>query len=118
MPGQETFPRSERLIRRKEFVDVYQHGDKQVGRGFICYVARQEGQGRKFGVAVSRKVGGAVTRNRVKRFIREAYRTSRKHLIDQFQMVVVARPGSASMTYHECREAIRQLFQRGEVLSE
>ena len=118
MPGQETFPRSERLIRRKEFLEIYDRGEKQVGRGFICYVVRQEGQGRKFGVAVSRKVGGAVTRNRVKRFIREAYRTSRKHLIENIQMVVVARPGSASMSFDECREAIGQLFRRGEVLSE
>lgn len=118
MLGQETFPRSERLIRRRDFLDIYEHGEKQVGRGFICYVVRQEGRGRKFGVAVSKKVGGAVTRNRVKRFIREAYRTSRKHLIGNIQMVVVARPGSAGMTFHECREAIGQLFRSGEVLSE
>lgn len=118
MPGLEKFPRSERLTRRKDFLDIYRIGERAVGRGFIGYVVRREGQGRKFGVAVSRKVGGAVTRNRVKRYIREVYRSNRKHLTDDFRMVVVARPKAATMTYSECREAIGQLFQRGELVSE
>lgn len=116
MPGQEKFPRSERLTRRQDFLDLYRSGDKYVGREFICYTAREEGIGRKFGVAVSRKVGGAVTRNRVKRYIREVYRTSRQHMSDNLQMVVVARPAAATMSFHECHDAIGRLFRKGKVL--
>lgn len=118
MPGHEKFPRRERLTQRREYLDVYRRAKKVVGRAFIGYVVRKEGQGRKFGMAVSRKVGGAVVRNRVKRYIREVYRTRRKHLCDDFQMVVVARPASASMSYSECEEALGQLFREVEVLNE
>lgn len=117
MPGQEKFPRRERLTRQREFEDVYQHGKKAVGREFVCYVVRREGQGRKLGVAVSRKVGGAVVRNRIKRYVREAYRSRRKHMVEGFSMVVVARQPAAALSYQECSEALGRLFRQGEVLS-
>lgn len=118
VPGRESFPQRERLTRSSEFRDVYARGKRQSGRAFICYVVRQERQGRKLGLTVSRKVGGAVTRNRVKRYIREVYRTSREHLDDDFYMVIVARPAAAQMSFAECEGAIRQLFRKGDVLSD
>jgi len=110
------FPRAERLTRRSEYQFVFAHGSKAVGRSFICYVARREGQGSKLGIAVSRKVGNAVVRNRVKRYIREFYRTHRRFIRQPAQVVVVARPSAARLSYHECVEALQQGFQRGGVL--
>lgn len=117
MPGLEKFPRGERLTRRRDYLEVYRKGQKARGRAFDCFVVRRAGQGRKFGLAVSRKVGGAVTRNRVKRYIREIYRTRRKHMVDDIDLVVVARPESASMSFAECEQAIGELFRKGEVLN-
>lgn len=118
MPGLYKFPQRERLHRKGDFLKVYREGEKQVGRAFVCYVVRQEGQGRKIGFAVPRKVGGAIVRNRVKRYLREAYRSQRPELVDDVFMVVVARPASAQLTYDECREAVRHLFREGKVLFE
>ena len=114
MPGQERFLRRERLTHRKQYLYVYQSGTKRVGRGFVLFVAGCEEQGRKMGCAVSRKVGGAVVRNRVKRFIREAYRKHRAHLPRDGYFVLVARPASARLTYEECEAEIRRLFQKGD----
>lgn len=116
MPGLQTFPRKERLTNSSEFLDVFKRGKKMVGPVFVCYVLRQKGQGRKLGFAVSRKVGGAVTRNRVKRYIREVYRVNRKHLVDDFSVVVVARPPSATLDFPQCSEALITLFRRGAIL--
>ena len=91
-----------------EFSTVYEQGTKLVGRAFVCYQVRREGQGRKFGVTVSRKVGKAVTRNRVKRYLREIYRTHRPHLAQDVYLVMVARPSSARMTFNQCRDAVRR----------
>ena len=118
MSGRETFPRRERLTETREYQSVYAQGTRTVGSAFICYVVRQEGQGRKFGLAVSRKVGGAVTRNRVKRYIREIYRAFRKHMVDDVRLVVVARPSSAKLSFAQCKDAIGSLFQKGDVLSD
>ena len=117
MTGPESFPRSERLTRRSEYLELYRKARRMDGQAFTCYVARQEGQGRKFGLAVSRKVGGAVVRNRVKRYIREVYRTRRKHLDDDFAMVIVARPSAASLSFAQCESAIDRLFQKGDLVS-
>ena len=116
MKGHAKFPRQERLTKTREYQEVYRKGTRWVGRAFVCYVVQRQGQGRRFGMAVSRRVGGAVVRNRVKRYIRETYRTQREHLIDDFSMVVVARHAAASMSYGECEAAIGGLFRKGHVL--
>lgn len=113
MPGEQAFPKCEHLRHRREFIALYQDGRKEVGRAFICYWTRRKGEGRKFGCAVSRKVGKAVVRNRVKRYLREIYRTHRAQLPDDIQMVIVARPISARLTYHETRDAVQRLFRQG-----
>jgi ribonuclease P protein component len=117
VPGQHVFPRSERLTRRQEYLQVYQQGEKQVGPQFICYTLRQAGQGRKIGFAVSRKVGGAVTRNRMKRYLREIYRTARPEMADGMCAVIVARPASVELDYQQCEQAVRRLLRAGGLLN-
>ncbi len=114
MPGPQGFPRRERLTRKSEFKTVFERGRKRVGRAFICYVVRREGQGRKLGLAVSRKVGSSVVRNRVKRYLREIYRTQRAQLPEDMYVVIVARPEAATLSYHECRDAIWRLLNAGD----
>jgi len=72
------------------------------------------------GLAVSRKVGRAVVRNRVKRRIREIYRTHRNDIRindgvgchgEDVHMVIVARAASTRLNYHQSEDALRQLFQ-------
>ncbi len=118
MPGLQAFPRNERLTKPSEFREVYGQGRKAVGHSFVCYVARREGQSRKFGMAVSRKVGGAVARNRVKRYLREIYRTCREDLKDDMSIVIVARPAASTLSFADCEEAIRRLFRKGGALRE
>lgn len=118
MPGLEMFPRSERLRKSSEFRDVFKDSRRTSVSGFICYVAKREGRGRKFGVAVSRKVGNAVTRNRVKRYLREIYRKNRGALVDDVSLVVVARPEASTMSYRECEGALERLFRKGGALHE
>jgi ribonuclease P protein component len=117
VPGLHTYPRRERLTRTRDYETVYRCGKKRVGREFVCYVARQEGQGRKIGLAVSRKVGKAVVRNRIKRYLRQVYRTHRAEIPDDTQVVFVARPTSARLSYHDCERAVCRLLKEGGALS-
>jgi ribonuclease P protein component len=118
VPGRESLPRRERLRTPREYREVFEQGRRSVGQAFVCYVARNEGQGRKFGMAVSRQVGGAVVRNRVKRYIRETYRTNRARLREDLRMVIVARPAAAKLSYADCHEGLTRLLRQGGALDE
>ena len=113
MPDRQDFPRAERLTRRREYQYVYQHGVKRVGRGFIVFTVRRPEEGRKLGRAVSRKVGNAVVRNRVRRYIREVYRRHKSAWPGDLQMVVVARPASAAWTCQQCEAELLRLLSEG-----
>ncbi|NUM56933.1 MAG: ribonuclease P protein component [Candidatus Hydrogenedentes bacterium] len=116
MPGPQAFPRHERLTRKRDFETAFKSGRRSVGSAFICYVARRESQGRKFGFAVSRKVGTAVIRNRVKRYLREFFRTHRAQIDDDTHIVVVARPAAANAGYDQCVREMRRLLGEVEVM--
>ena len=64
----------ERLKRPSEFQPVFRDGEKLVAPAFVLYVLPGSGPTSRLGMAVSRRVGSAVVRNRVKRLIREVFR--------------------------------------------
>ncbi len=69
------------------------------------------------GYAVGRRVGGAVTRNRVKRRLREIIRLELKagHIAPGYDLVLIARPGSAQATYQQLAADVTHLLQRAQL---
>lgn len=107
------FPSSARLHNRAEFDAVFQAGCKGVDRYFVCYVVRREQQGSRMGMVVSRKVGNAVVRNRVKRYIREYFRRHRHLFAEPVEIVVIARHTSADASYEACATSLERALIRG-----
>ncbi len=69
------FPRSVRLLRHADFERVYKLGKRHFAACItVFYLRRAEGEGSRVGFTVSRVLGGAVVRNRMKRRLREAVR--------------------------------------------
>ncbi len=116
MPGQNKFPRAARLTRKSEYETVFRHGERVSGRAFVCYWRRREAQGCKLGMTVSRKVGNAVVRNRIKRHVREFFRTHRALFCEPVDVAVIARTESAGLSGRECAVALRELLQRGRIM--
>jgi ribonuclease P protein component len=100
----QTFPRSARISDSSEFGRVRKEGRSYAGRFLFLNVLRVppsgEGAGGagRLGVITSRKVGGAVDRNRVRRFVREVFRRERTRL-EGFWLVVVARKSAGEATF-------------------
>ena len=105
-------PRSGRLSRSAEFERVYRHGRSVGNRFLVLYSfprssAGEPADGTRLGVSVSRKVGGAVERNRVKRLLREAFATLTDRVATDHDVVVVARPEIRDLAEREGLEGVR-----------
>lgn len=112
MPGRCSHPKPNRLLRRAEFDLVFKHGSKQVGKHFVCYTVRREEPGSKLGLVVSRKVGKAVVRNRVKRHVREYFRQHQQEFEAPVALVVVARAEAAGLDGNGCSRSLDILLAR------
>lgn len=99
------FPAAVRLKRRSEFQQVFQGGRKCVRPFLVVHLRLQTVPAdTRLGLTVSRRVGNAVTRNRVKRRLREIFRHARPDIQPGYDIVVVARTSAADATYQELKQ--------------
>ena len=125
--GRESFPRSHRLRRRVDFLAAQDQGRRFSSANYLLLVRRRAdgesvparpgkaaGPGReaRLGITVSRKVGGAVDRNRVKRWVRESYRRLRSLAPEGMDLVVIARPSAPGSGYAATLAELESLLRR------
>ncbi|HUP25157.1 MAG TPA: ribonuclease P protein component [Thermoanaerobaculia bacterium] len=105
----------DRLLRRRDFQRSYREGRREHGVAAVLHAAPTTGyQGRcRLGITATRKVGGAVTRNRLKRQVREVFRRSKSRpgLIG-LDLVIHLKPESARLVFHDMKEDLDSLFAR------
>ena len=102
-----------RLSRSAEFERVYRQGRSKANRFLVLYAFPREdesGDGPRLGVSVSRRVGGAVDRTRVKRVLREAFWEEAERLPDDSDYVVVARPEAKELAEREGASGVRRVL--------
>ena len=95
------FPRSCRLRSRREFVEVYSKGHRVGSSSFTIFGLPNNLGHSRVGLTVSRKVGGAVTRNRVKRTLREIFRQRKAGFTSDLDLVVNAYPSIKHKSFNE-----------------
>ena len=113
----QAFPGTARLRTRSDFRRVLTRGVRIHTRNFILYVLHTPEKSSRLGVTVSRKVGNAVARNRIKRCVREAFRLDIQAMDETFDLVVIAknpRKGEAKLT---ARTAARK-FRTHSIINE
>ena len=105
-----------RLTRSEDFKRVRRSG-KSYAHPLVVLIVQKSDQPRlKIGIATGRTVGTAVYRNRAKRILREAMRTLTPNIASSLDLILIARPGLASATLEDARQALLNLLQRAQIL--
>ena len=94
-----TFRPAERVRRRPEFLQAYEHGRKHHARFMTVFARETGGTTARLGVSATRKFGPSVTRNRAKRRARELFRHHKP--MPGIDLVVIPRRGFDSVAYQE-----------------
>jgi ribonuclease P protein component len=101
-----------RLTDSPEFERVYRQGTAYRGRLFSVHAFPNEHGTPRLGLSISRKVGNAVTRNAVRRRLREVFYSCVSELSGNLDLVVSAKPAAAEATFEELREEFGKSFDR------
>lgn len=110
--AREGFPRRLRLRRRRDFLSIQRRGARGSTDALVVIGRRARGEGR-VGFTVSKKVGKAHARNRVKRRLRHILRTN-KQLFARRDLIVVVQPRAVELSFDALKAALFEAVRRME----
>lgn len=103
--------RQYRLKRRASFAYVYRKGERSFAKDLLLLSARSR-EGLKIGLSVSKKVGNAVIRNRVKRLLREAVKLIEGSIDSGRMYVIVAYPSIVGLPFRQVCDEVAAVFSK------
>jgi ribonuclease P protein component len=101
-------PKAHRIRRRDEFLRLQRVGRRRSGRHFVVITSTARNGRARLGITTSRKVGPAVVRNRIRRFVREVFRRHSAMIVPPKDIIVIARPSAASAAYEDVRRELTE----------
>jgi ribonuclease P protein component len=104
------------LKENRRFRFLYHKGNCLTSDYLVLYLKETHQAQNRLGLTVSKKVGNAVTRNRIRRLLRENYRLRENAIKIGYDLVFVARTRAAKADYHVLGHAMEQLLTRAELL--
>jgi len=109
-------PRRLRLHLRNDFAQIIQAGHKYQNSGLTLWCQVRPGGPARFAVVVSKQLGPAVTRNRTKRVLREAFRTLQVRLKAGADIIVKPRQSEKLSTVQAAQDALTSLCGKAALL--
>ncbi|MDA8442520.1 MAG: ribonuclease P protein component [Peptococcaceae bacterium] len=107
-----------RIKKNREFRYIFQHSRGIPSRYLVVYYRRHERPEPRFGFVVSKKVGGAVIRNRVRRVLREMVRKNVIRIRPGVDIIFIARPAIKGIKGTEVEQVLLKLLNKIGLLSD
>ncbi len=104
------FTRKERITYPQDFKRVMKTGRKLVSRNFILFMKENEGEFHRLGVVVSKEVGAATYRNRIKRVCREFFRLHKHRIKGTFDIIILAKRECRVRRYVDAKAELGRIF--------
>lgn len=111
--------RAYRLKRRNDFRRVFRAGTSVANRQFVLYTfKRSDEEVTRVGISISRKVGKAVVRNRIKRLVKEIVRHWMENIHPHMDLILIARNPVVGLDYKDLESSLRHVMKRASVFKE
>jgi ribonuclease P protein component len=111
------FPKSSRVTTKKEFQAIYQTGNKIVDHYLVVYFKPNQLGRVRLGISVSKKIGGAVVRNRIKRLFREVFRLNKHRYRPSYDLVCIARKPVRQLNFTQLCHRLDRVLVRAKLLN-
>jgi ribonuclease P protein component len=109
--------KEQRVKKNTEFQEVFKKGTSMANRQFVLYKLKKEDQQLfRIGLSVSKKIGNAVVRNQIKRYIRQVFLELKDEVENNFDYVIIARKPAADMDFHEVKKSLMHVMKKSKVL--
>ena len=100
----ETFTPQERITKKKDFLSLYKKGNRYRGRYFNLIYLSNDLNFSRMAVVVSKKVGGAVERNTIKRRLRTLFRRNKHILLDPLDIILIVKREIQGISWQSLEE--------------
>ena len=111
-PLQYSFTKADRILKRHEFLALAKSGRRIQNENFIAVFAPGRHDRSRLGVTVTKKVGQAVKRNRIKRLVREFFRLNRQIISGAWDINIIAKNQIADISSEQAYRALQNIFIR------
>ena len=106
-----SFTKADRILKRGEYIALSKSGKKVQSAEFIAYFLPARYDQSRLGVTVTKKVGQAVERNRIKRIVREFFRINRHSLSGRWDINIIAKRQSAGIRSEKAYRSLQNIFE-------
>lgn len=106
-----------RIKANKEFQHVFKKGKSFANRQLVIYFLKKPDQRHfRIGLSVGKKIGNAVTRNRIKRYLRQAFLELEENIRNDYDIVIIARQPTKEMNFHQMKKSLTHLLMKQHLL--
>lgn len=102
-----------RVKDNKEFQVIFKKGKSFANRQLVIYYMEKENQEHfRIGLSVGKKIGNAVVRNRIKRYLRQAFHELEKDILPTYDMIIIARQPTKDLSFYEMKKSLTHLLSK------
>lgn len=106
-----------RVKDNKDFQVIFKQGKSFANRQLVIYYRKKEDQNHfRVGLSVGKKIGNAVVRNRIKRYLRQAFHELEKEIKPSYDFIIIARQPTKEMEFFEVKKSLTHLLSKEKLL--